>query len=142
MKTSKIVFVGAPSSGKSTICKALSEHYSTEWMYEYGKEYWIQHQVDRRLTQEQLHKIGVEQNKGEETLLETSNRYLFCDTNAMITATFARYYYGEVHPELEKLAKECVTRYDRTFLCDANIPYEDTWERSGEVFREKFQENA
>jgi HTH-type transcriptional repressor of NAD biosynthesis genes len=71
--------------------------------------------------------------------LEQANRYLFTDTNAITTATFARYYHGEVSPRLAELADQAVTRYDLVFLCDIDIPYDDTWDRSGEVKRAVFQ---
>jgi nicotinamide riboside kinase len=32
-----------------------------------------------------------------------------------------------------------VTRYDLVFVCDVDIPYDDTWDRSGEVCRAAFQ---
>jgi nicotinamide riboside kinase len=30
-------------------------------------------------------------------------------------------------------------RYDLVFLCDVDIPYDDTWDRSGDVSRKIFQ---
>jgi len=45
-----VLFLGAPSTGKTTIAQACAEHYHTVWMPEYGREYWEQHQVNRRLT--------------------------------------------------------------------------------------------
>lgn len=34
---------------------------------------------------------------------------------------------------------ETLQRYDLFFLCLPDIPYDDTWDRSGAVFREVFQ---
>lgn len=44
-----IVFLGAPSSGKTTIAERLAQNFGTVWMPEYGREYWENHHVDRRL---------------------------------------------------------------------------------------------
>ena len=42
-----VVFLGAPSTGKTTIAERLAREYDTSWMPEYGREYWHQHQVNR-----------------------------------------------------------------------------------------------
>ena len=49
-----VVLLGAPSTGKTTLAARLAEAHRTVWMPEYGREYWEAHQVDRRLTLEQL----------------------------------------------------------------------------------------
>ena len=53
-----VAIMGAPSTGKTTLAEALAAQYSTVWMPEYGREYWEQHQVDRRLTKRQLLEIA------------------------------------------------------------------------------------
>ena len=134
-----VVFLGAPSTGKSTIAQRLAEVYSTQWMPEYGREYWETHQVGRRLEPGQLVDIAEGHLEREEALLAQSNRYLFTDTNAITTATFARYYHGTVSARLAELADRAAARYELAFVCDIDIPYEDTWDRSGEVNRAAFQ---
>ena len=134
-----IVFLGAPSTGKSTIAQRLAELLDTQWMPEYGREYWSRYQVNRRLTPEQLVEIAEGHLDREDALLERSNRYLFTDTNALTTATFARHYHGTVSPRLAELADRAVRRYDLVFVCDTDIPYDDTWDRSGEGDRAAFQ---
>ena len=42
-------------------------------------------------------------------------------------------------PRLAALADRAVTRYDVVFVCDIDIPYDDAWDRSGEVSRVAFQ---
>ncbi len=134
-----VVFVGAPSTGKTTLAERLAAEYGTCWMPEYGREYWEQHQVDRRLTPRQLVEIAAGHLDREDRLLTDANRYLFTDTNAMTTLTFGRYYHGAVAPRLAALAAQAAGRYDLVFLCDVDIPYDDTWDRSGEVNRAAFQ---
>lgn len=140
MKALNIVFMGAPSSGKTTICKMLAAHFSEPWMHEVGKQYWIDNQVDRRLSQEQLLEIAQRHLKEEDIQLAKAKKYLFTDTNAITTYMFALDYYGKVDTPLSNLAKLAENRYDLFFVCDIDIPYEDTWERSGEVYRSRFQE--
>ena len=134
-----IVFMGAPCTGKTTLAQQLAREYQTQWMPEFGREYWEKHQVNRQLSREQLVEIAEGHIEREDKLLLESNRFLFTDTNAITTLTFSRYYHGETLPRLIELADRAVTRYDLVFLCDTDIPYEDTWDRSGEVNREAFQ---
>ena len=137
-----VVFLGAPCSGKTTIAERLAREFGALWMPEYGREYWEAHQVNRRLTPEQLVEIAEGHIEREDALLEKSNRYLFTDTNAITTAIFARYYHGEIDPRLAALAHQAVTRYDLVFVCDIDIPYDDTWDRSGEVNRAILQQQV
>lgn len=134
-----VVFLGAPSTGKSTLAERLARELDTEWMPEYGREYWEANHVERRLTPAQLVEIAEGHLEREDRHLEAANRYLFTDTSALTTATFARYYHGSVHPRLEALARRAAARYDLVFVCDTDIPYDDTWDRSGEANRAAFQ---
>ncbi|HYF63458.1 MAG TPA: AAA family ATPase, partial [Herpetosiphonaceae bacterium] len=134
-----VVFLGAPSTGKSTIAERLAEHFGTAWMPEYGREYWERHQIERRLAPEQLVEIAEGHLEREERLLDRADRYLFTDTNATTTYQFALAYHGAADPRLAALADRCGSRYDLVFLCDTDIPYADTWDRSGEVDRQIFQ---
>src|SRR5690606_10131203 len=74
-----VVFLGAPSTGKTTISARLAREFQTEWMPEYGREYWEQHHVNRRLTLAQLEEIAVGHLEREEDLLLRAERYLFTD---------------------------------------------------------------
>jgi len=134
-----VVFLGAPSTGKTTLAERLAQEFDTQWMPEYGREYWETHQIDRRLGPEQLVEIAEGHIEREDALLERSNRYLFTDTSAITTATFARYYHGMVAPRLAALADMTARRYDLVFVCDTDIPYADTWDRSGSANRMAFQ---
>lgn len=135
-----VVFLGAPSTGKTTIARTLAGGYNTVWMPEYGREYWEKHQVDRRLTTAQLLQIAEGHLEQEETWLTDANHFLFTDTNAITTCMFSLYYHGTALPLLYQLAAKAEKRYDLTFLCDTDIPYDDSWDRSGDVSRQLFQQ--
>jgi nicotinamide riboside kinase len=111
-------------------------------MPEYGREYWDEHQVGRRLTLEQLVEIAEGHLEREEALLYQANQYLFTDTNALTTYLFSLYYHQQALPRLVELANTLQARYDLVFLCDTDIPYDDTWDRSGEANRRVFQKQV
>jgi HTH-type transcriptional regulator, transcriptional repressor of NAD biosynthesis genes len=134
-----VVFLGAPSTGKTTIASVMAKEYCTGWMPEYGREYWEKHQVNRRLSHKQLAEIAEIHLQIEDKKLLSSNRYLFTDTNALITYIFSMDYYGAADEKLKEIVNKTTSRYDLCFLCDTDIPYDNTWDRSGEVKREVFQ---
>ncbi|MFA5358823.1 MAG: AAA family ATPase [Patescibacteria group bacterium] len=136
----KIVFLGAESTGKTTITRELAKIYKTEWMPELGREYWEKNQIDGKLSEEQLLDLAYQHIEKEEELLLRANRYFFADTNAITTAMFSRYYHGHIHPQLECLARRVESRYDLYFVCDIDIPYEDDGARSGADHRLIFQQ--
>ncbi len=131
----KVCFMGAPSTGKTTLTNALAERCETRAMAEYGAEYWIENHVDKRITLEQFEEIAPEHNRREDDLVLSSRKYLFCDTSPITTYVFAKDYHECVGPVLTKLAQESEKRYDLFLLCDTDIPYADTWDRSGDQKR-------
>ena len=137
-----VVFLGAPSTGKTTIAERLARDYETVRMPEYGREHWEAHQVDRRLSLAHLEQIAEIHLQREEELLSQANRFLFTDTNALTTLLFARYYHHTTTPRLEELANLASARYDLVFVCDIDIPYDDTWDRSGDTNRSVFQKQV
>ncbi len=138
----KAVFLGAPSTGKTTLAAALARQLGTAWVPEYGREYWDQHQRGRRLEPEQLVEIAEGHRAREEAIARDADRYLFVDTDATTTCMFARYYHGAALPRLAALADEARQRYDLFFLCGDEIPYAATWDRSGPVQRTEFQQQT
>lgn len=135
----KVVFLGAPSTGKTTLASTLAKEMNTEWMPEYGREYWEQHQVARRLNLHQLVEIADGHRSREDELILNANRYFFVDTDASTTLQFSYYYHETADERLVELARDCRDRYDVVFLCDTDIPYDDTWDRSGDVARNVMQ---
>lgn len=134
-----VVFLGAPSTGKTTIAEKMAKEFKTIWMPEYGREYWEQHQINRRLTENELVEIAKQHLKLEDEKILQANKYLFTDTNALTTNIFSQYYHLRKNEELEKIIALSQFRYDIIFLCDVDIPYDNTWDRSGEVNRTIFQ---
>lgn len=135
----KVVFLGAPSTGKTTLARELAKRFDTVWMPEFGREYWEQHQQDRRLTLEQLVEIAEGHREREDALISDARDVMFIDTDATTTFMFSMHYHGDVHPKLASLARESIDRYDLFFLCEDDIAYDDTPDRSGEADRAAMQ---
>jgi HTH-type transcriptional repressor of NAD biosynthesis genes len=135
----KAVILGAPSTGKTTLASELARELGTTWMPEYGREYWQQHHIDRRLTMDQLLEIACGHMEREYLAVADANQYLLVDTDATTTCMFSHDYHGAAHRRLEALADAARHRYDVFLLCGDDIPYEATWDRSGEVHRADFQ---
>jgi len=133
------VFLGAPGTGKTSLAERLAREWGTSWMPEYGREYWERHQVDRRLTADQLVEIAEGHLVREDERIGEARRFFFVDTNALTTAVFARYYHGDVHPRLAAIADTCSRRYDVVFLCGDDFPCPETWDRSGAANRTMMQ---
>lgn len=137
-----VVLLGGPSTGKSTLAEALADEFDTEWMPEYGREYWEENQVEGTLSKEQLVELAEGHLDREDERLCEADEYLFTDTNAITTLLFSRRYHGEGLPRLRSLARACQTRYDVVFVCGRDIPYENAWDREGEVWRERMQKQT
>ncbi|CAD5299386.1 MULTISPECIES: AAA family ATPase [unclassified Imperialibacter] len=138
----KVVFVGAMSTGKTTIAEALAEKYNTSFSPEYGREYWEAHQLNRRIPFEAFDEIAKKHIELEELNILEANNYLFVDTNALTTRMYSIDYHSKCSDFLENLALKNQKGYDLFFLCEDDIPYDDTWDRSGPQKREVFQKKV
>ena len=135
----KVVFLGAMSTGKSTLTEALAKRHQTTFTPEYGRDYWTEHQIDRRLPLAAFDEIALGHMEKEEQAYLEADKYCFVDTNAITTFVYSLDYHGRASELLTRLALENASRYDLFFLCETDIPYDDTWDRSGEQKREVFQ---
>lgn len=138
----KIVIIGPESTGKSTLCKQLAEHFKTEWVPEYAREYLLKNGTD--YTYEDLLTIAKGQLSSEDEYVEktkskiqkakgklqqfpasgfrlpTSN-LLFIDTDMYIMKVWCEYVFGKCH---DFILREIVKRkYDLYLLCNPDLPW-------------------
>ena len=106
--TTRVVVVGAESTGTTTIAGLLAQHYATRggtWavtqcVEEYGREYtrlkWDSNPgadlVDLVWNTDDFGAIGVEQTRREEAAARAGSPVLICDTDAFATAIWERRY--------------------------------------------------
>ncbi|KIO53650.1 DUF4301 family protein [Flavobacterium hibernum] len=120
----KIALFGPESTGKTTLAKQLAEYYETEWIPEFARDYlqekWEENQ--HICVADDMLPIAYGQVALENQKLAVAKKYLFCDTNLMVTKVFSEMYYGFCDPLLNEAALE--HEYDLFFLTDIDVPWE------------------
>lgn len=120
----KIAMYGPESTGKTTLASQLAEVFNTIWIPEFARDY-LQDKWDLKqeiCTQEDLIPIAIGQTKIENEALSQANKFLFCDTNSLVTKVFSDIYYNSCDSILEQAARE--HEYDLIFLTDIDVAWE------------------
>jgi NadR type nicotinamide-nucleotide adenylyltransferase len=105
----RIIFVGAESTGKTTLSEHMAKHLDTTWVPEYGREYserMLELDGCYNWSSEDFVKIATRQCEMENAAARTCNRVLIGDTDAFATAIWHRRYMESVSEEVEKIAEE------------------------------------
>ena len=125
-KIKKIVIIGPESTGKSTLCQQLAEHYETLWCPEFAREYLLQNGTDYSF--DDLATIA----KGQ---IELENNYvsridngqwsmvdkLFIDTDMYVMKVWCEFVFDKSH---QFILDEIATRkYDLYLLCNIDLPW-------------------
>lgn len=119
----KIAFVGPESTGKTTLSKALANDFNTLCVEEFARTY-LQNKWDNEqkiCEPHDLLPIAKGQIRSENSALQLSNKYVFCDTNLLVTYVYSKIYYQSVDHWLKECAK--THEYDLTFLTDIDVPW-------------------
>ncbi len=141
-KVKKIVVIGPESTGKSTLCEQLSQHYTTEWCAEYAREYLLTNGTNYTyedleiiakgqlaLEDEKLLLVKNQWTMVEENRLVNSNSQLsiphppllFIDTDMYVMKVWCEYVFGKCH---NYILKEITNRkYDLYLLCNIDLPW-------------------
>ncbi|HEX6914556.1 MAG TPA: AAA family ATPase [Chitinophagaceae bacterium] len=116
----KIVIIGPESTGKSSLCRQLAEHYSSTWCPEYARAYL--EALDRPYTYEDLLQIAKGQLELEDDMVrKTITSPCFIDTNMYVMQVWCEYVYGKCH---QFILDELVSRqYDLYLLCNVDLPW-------------------
>jgi HTH-type transcriptional repressor of NAD biosynthesis genes len=128
----RIVLTGPESTGKTTLSKALANYYKTEWVQEFGRDYFVKR--NGKLVFEDIIKIGQGQLDLEEAAAKKANKFLFCDTDLIVTQIWSEIYFNSCPSELINLNKD--RKYDLYLLMDIDIPWADDGTREFPNLRE------
>ncbi|MES1214540.1 MAG: AAA family ATPase [Bacteroidota bacterium] len=123
----KIVVIGPESTGKSTLCEELAEHYNTLWCPEYAREYLLkngtEYTFDNLLTiaegqvalEEKMEKLAV----GSWQL--TCHSTLFIDTDMYVMKVWCEFVFDNCHRFI--LDQIVERKYDLYLLCNVDLPW-------------------
>jgi HTH-type transcriptional regulator, transcriptional repressor of NAD biosynthesis genes len=132
----RVCLVGAESTGKTTLAKALAEHYKTVWVPEHGRFYSegkLRAGKEGSWRTEEFVHIAESQQILEDKLAEASNGLVIVDTDAFATGLWHERYMGTRSPEVEEIASR--RQYDLYILTSDDIPWEQDGTRDGELVR-------
>lgn len=118
----KFVVIGPESTGKSTLCSQLAQHFNTKWVPEYAREYLEKNGTN--YTYDDLLIIARGQINLEESLntqLTISDSQLFIDTDMYVMKVWCEYVFNKCHNWiLNRIAER---KYDGYLLCNVDLPW-------------------
>jgi NadR type nicotinamide-nucleotide adenylyltransferase len=118
----KIVTIGPESTGKSSLCSQLAEHYSTVWCPEYAREYLLSHGMN--YTYDNLLTIAKEQIALEDNYLQRMThdaRIIFIDTDMYVMKVWCEFVFGKCHQWILDRIRQ--RKYDLYLLCNIDLPW-------------------
>ncbi len=129
----KIVIIGPESTGKSTLCEELAQHYDALWCPEFAREYLLtygmQYNYDDLLTiakgqlaLEDEYAIKAQKEWEQQTNKSTSEAILFIDTNMYVMKVWCEFVFGRCHSFIIDNIVE--RQYDGYLLCNTDLPWE------------------
>ncbi len=116
----KIVILGPESTGKSTLARQLAEHFNTEWVPEYARQYIDD--LNRPYEEADLLEIAKGQIQLEDVKAQSTKGFLFCDTNLIVIKIWSDFKYGWTDPWIMESLK--TRKYDHYLLMDIDLPWE------------------
>ena len=144
----KVVVIGPESTGKSSLCEQLANHYNTEWVKEYAREYLLtngtEYGYDNLLEiakgQLALENAAIQLVENKATNISASNsssQIILLDTNMYVLKVWCEFVFDKCHPWILNQIVE--NSYDLYLLCDIDLPWvkDELREYPDLVIREK-----
>ncbi|MCW3088412.1 MAG: ATPase [Sediminibacterium sp.] len=138
----KIVIIGPESTGKSTLCEQLAQHYRMQWCPEFAREYLVTngtvYDFDDLLTiargqlamedeyaalvKSQWSMVSDKTWVNPHSLHTTHHwPFLFIDTDMYVMKVWCEYVFGKCH---QFILDQIVARpYDLYLLCNTDLPW-------------------
>lgn len=125
----KIVIIGPESTGKSTLCELLAQHYNTQWCPEFAREYLLTHGTDYSYD-DLLHiakgQIAMEDEYIRQTISEhqkniNNSSLLFIDTDMYVMKVWCEFVFANCHKWV--LEQIVLRKYDLYLLCNTDLPW-------------------
>ena len=123
----KIIVTGPESSGKTTLCKNLSEHFKIPFAKEYARIFLDE--LDRNYTQSDLLKIAGGQ-------LQSELNYQLLDTDLITIKIWSNYKYGSCDKWILDQIEKQKTEKRFYLLCKPDIAWQEDKQRENPNDRE------
>ncbi|MCG2613035.1 ATP-binding protein [Terrimonas sp. NA20] len=127
----KIVIIGPESTGKSTLAAQLAEHYETDWVPEFAREFLLSN--GKEYAYEDLLTIAKGQLTLEDECTEKLEEHslplledgghipLFIDTDMYVMKVWCEFVFGDCHRFI--LDNIVSRKYDLYLLCNVDLPW-------------------
>lgn len=129
----RIAIIGPECTGKTTLSKQLADFYKTQWVPEYAREYVLK--LNNKYTFDDVEIIAKMQQNQIHTNYPLSNKYVFFDTDLIITKVWFDVVYKKEPEWLSEAIKE--SGFDLYLLCATDLPWQaDIVRENGGQMRE------
>jgi len=115
-----VAIVGPESTGKTEISKSLADHFKTEWVPEYARDFLTE--LGRPYEESDLVSITKGQLDHQVEAIRSAKDLVFFDTDLLVLKIWSEFKYGRVDPYIE--TQWDLTMSDFYFLTYHDIPYE------------------
>lgn len=135
----RIAFIGAESTGKTTLGQWIAQQRGCPWVAEFGRQYW--HERGGQLSSSDLLTIARRQVQLEDqtvrNAVKSGQTSIICDTTPLTTLIYHKLMFEEPPPaELMALAER---PYHELWFCSADFPMVQDGTRRSESFRQQQQ---
>lgn len=116
----KVAVTGPESTGKSMLAQQLASHYDTVWVPEFARQYL--ESLGRPYEEGDILTIAKGQMKSVLKLEKEANKFLFIDTELIVTKIWSEVKYGRCDQWiLDGIGNQNYTLY---LLCNIDLPWE------------------
>ena len=114
----RIAITGPESSGKTTLCRSLSEHLNVSFVPEFARSYL--EKTNGEYDYPDLNKIAMGQL---ERVKSSNSEVVISDSDFSVLEIWSQYKYGSVSTSIQELVKQDL--FDLHILCTPDIPWEE-----------------
>jgi NadR type nicotinamide-nucleotide adenylyltransferase len=120
-KLFRVALIGPESTGKTTLCMQLANHFHSEWVPEFARTYL--EQLDRPYDLDDVLFCAQSQLLLENKIQQTAQNILFCDTEMINFKIWLEDKYAMCPEWIEKTIEE--NNYDLFLLTFPDLPFEE-----------------
>ena len=128
----KIAVTGPESSGKTTLAIALAQHFKSEWVPEFAREFLGR--TNGKYVQKDLLEILKGQLANEEKYAHSDSPYLICDSDPLVLWVWSKLKFSRVDIEIDLAWKN--HHYDLYLLLSPDIEWKEDPLRENKEGRE------